>query len=276
MPIVVHPGRRRWLAVSLALLASGARADEPSPSASPTPPTPPPLAAEFEQAVSPRLAVPADAARAYAVRLAVALNEAGVRDDQPRFVLLVDRSPQVQALLLYWGSAGTAWQLVGATPVSTGLPGRYEHFATPLGVFEHSLFNPDFRAEGTKNDNGIRGYGRQGMRVFDFGWVAAPKGWGDHAVSTMRLQLHATDPDLLERRLGTAQSKGCVRIPATLNDFLDRHGVIDDDYLQAQAEGHKFWVLRRDATPTPWAGRHLVVIDSQASERPAWSPAPKR
>ena len=273
MSIAVHQGRRRALAALLALLASVSWAGGPGPS---VPPTPPPLAAEFEQAVSLRLTVPEDAARAYAVRLAAALDEAGVRDESPRFVLLVDRSPQVQALLLYWGSASTAWQLVGATPVSTGLPGRYEHFATPLGVFEHSLFNPDFRAEGTKNDNGIRGYGRKGMRVFDFGWVAAPKGWGDHAVSTMRLQLHATDPDLLERRLGTAQSKGCVRIPAALNDFLDRHGVIDDDYLQAQAEGHRFWVLRADATPTPWAGRHLVVVDSQATERPAWSPAPRR
>lgn len=260
-------------ALALAWTASLARADEPGP---PHPSPSPPLAAEFEQAVSPRLAVPEDVARAYAVRLAAVLREAGVPDEPPRFVLLVDRSPQVQALLLYWGSTGTAWQLVGAAPVSTGLPGRYEHFATPLGVFEHSLFNPDFRAEGTKNENGIRGYGRKGKRVFDFGWVAAPKGWGDHAVSTMRLQLHATDPDLLERRLGTAQSKGCVRIPATLNDFLDRHGVIDDDYLQAQAEGHRFWVLRPDASPTPWAGRYLVVVDSQATERPTWSPAPKR
>jgi len=55
------------------------------------------------------------------------------------------------------GSSEVAWRLVGAAPVSTGLPGRFEHFTTPLGVFEHSLANPDFRAEGTKNQFGIRG-----------------------------------------------------------------------------------------------------------------------
>ena len=105
--------------------------------------------------------------------------------------------------------------------------------AITLGVFAHSLDNPDFRAEGTLNSNGIRGYGAKGMRVFDFGWQRVPKGWGDGAVSEMRLQMHATDPDLLERRLGSAQSKGCIRIPATLNRFLDRHGVLDADYERA-------------------------------------------
>jgi hypothetical protein len=36
-------------------------------------------------------------------------------------------------------------------------------------VFEHTLDNPDFRAEGTVNEFGIRGYGTKGMRIFDFG-----------------------------------------------------------------------------------------------------------
>jgi hypothetical protein len=100
---------------------------------------------------------------------------------QEQYVLLVDRSASIQAALLMWGSTPAGWSLVGAVPVSTGLPGRFEHFLTPLGVFEHSLANPDFRAEGTRNELGIRGYGRRGARVYDFGWVAAPKGWGDQA-----------------------------------------------------------------------------------------------
>jgi hypothetical protein len=39
----------------------------------------------------------------------------------------------------------------------------------PLGVFEHSLDNPDFRAEGTRNEFGICGCGRKVVRVYDFG-----------------------------------------------------------------------------------------------------------
>ena len=233
-----------------------------------------PLAPEFEQSVAPQLRPPPDVVASYATQLQAALDSAGVRIEWPRFVVLVDRSPKVQASLLLWGSAGTVWRLIGAAPVSTGLPGRYMHFATPLGVFDHFVNNRDYRAEGTKNEFGIRGYGRKGARVYDFGWVPAPKGWGNGAVSVMRLQMHATDPDHLEQRLGTAQSKGCNRIPASLNEFIDRHGVLDEDYLRETDDGRPFWVLRADRTPTPWSGRYLVVVDSMSSERPGWLPQP--
>ena len=63
--------------------------------------------------------------------------------------------------------------------MSTGLPGRFDHFETPLGVFDHVVDDPDFRAEGTRNELGIRRYGRKGARIYDFGWVLARKGWGD-------------------------------------------------------------------------------------------------
>ena len=233
-----------------------------------------PLAIEFEQAVAPQLRPPPDVVAGYATLLQGALDGAGVRIERPRFVALVDRSPKVQALLLLWGSAGTVWRLVGAAPVSTGLPGRYEHFATPLGVYDHSVDHPDYRAEGTKNEFGIRGYGRKGTRVYDFGWVPAAKGWGNGAMSVMRLQMHATDPEHLEQRLGTAQSKGCIRIPASLNEFIDRHGMLDEDYQEKIDEGRRPWVLRDDRTPTPWSGRYLVVVDSMSSERPDWSALP--
>ena len=232
-----------------------------------------PLAAAFEVTVAQRLRPPSEAIERYARLLDKSLADAGVRIEASHFVVLVDRSPQVQALLLFWGR-GQAWQLVGASPVSTGQPGRFDHFVTPTGVYGHSLDNMDFRALGTKNELGIRGYGRKGMRVFDFGWVAAPKGWGDHAVIEMRLQMHATDPDHLEARLGTAQSKGCIRIPASLNVFLDRFAVLDEDYEQGLSEGRRLWVLRGDRSQTPWSGRFLVVVDSLSGERPAWSPQP--
>ena len=235
-----------------------------------------PLAASFEEQVEPRLRPPQEEIAAYAVQLQQALDAAQVRLAAPQFLVLVDRSRQVQALLLLWGSAEHGWGFVGATPVSTGLPGRFEHFTTPLGVFEHTLENPDFRAEGTKNELGIRGYGRKGARIYDFGWVRAPKGWGNGAMSVMRLQMHTTDPDHLEQRLGTAQSKGCIRIPAKLNDFIDRHALLDEDYEREPTGGARLWVLRADRTPTSWSGRYLVVIDSNRAERPDWSPLPAR
>lgn len=232
------------------------------------------LAAVFRTAVDRRLAPPADEVRRYGRLAEEAFTRAAVLPGPAQYVLLVDRDPQVQALLLLWRSAPGAYQLVGASPVSTGRPGSFDHFETPAGVFDHTPSHPDFRAEGTFNDNGIRGYGLQGMRVFDFGWQRVPKGWGDGAVIDMRLQMHATDPDALEPRLGTVQSKGCIRIPGSLNRFLDRYGVLDAEYERLQREGRQLRVLRDDREPVAGAGRYLVIVHSQRTERPDWSPAP--
>jgi hypothetical protein len=182
--------------------------------------------------------------------------------------------------MIEWKAPDGLFHLIGATPVSTGRPGTYEHFVTPLGVFEHRTSNPDFRSKGTRNKFGIRGYGVRGLRVFDFGWVEAPKGWGDHALSRLRLQVHATDPDRLESRLGTPQSEGCVRTTASFNVFLDRYGILDADYERAEGKQRRVSVLSPTRQPTPWSGRYLVVVDSQRQARPAWAksvpPAPRR
>ena len=133
--------RGRWLALFAAVALANAGPVAVSETA-PTPvsrtdavPAAIPLASEFEQAVAPRLRPPTDVVARSATLLQTALDSASVRIERPQFVALVDRSPKVQAVLLLWGSASTVWRLVGAAPVSTGLPGRYEHFATPLGLF---------------------------------------------------------------------------------------------------------------------------------------------
>ena len=158
----------------------------------------------------------------------------------------------------------------------TGKPGTFDHFKTPTGVFEHSTANLDYRALGTRNEFGIRGYGSAGMRVFDFGWQQAEKGWGGGGECTMRLQMHATDPDLLEQRVGTVQSKGCIRIPATLDVFIDRHGILDADYEQALARGESLWMLSSKRQPAPWPGRYLVIIDTMRDRRPDWARTRRR
>jgi hypothetical protein len=103
--------------------------------------------------------------------------------------------------------------------------------------------------------------------------VAESRGFGS-GESPMRLLLHATDPDTLEHHLGMAMSKGCIRIPATLNTFIDLYGLLDTDYEQALKNGEKLWVLRADRLPTQWPDRYLAIIDSGSAERPAWSVEP--
>lgn len=235
--------------------------------------------AQFAREVDHRLDVPPDDQQRYLLLLdqALARAEAQAQADSVagQALLLVDRSAQVQAAMLVVRTAAGGWHWLGAAAVSTGKVGTYEHFLTPLGVFIHSLDNPDFRAEGSFNQNHIRGYGRRGMRVFDFGWQAALRGWGAGGNSLMRLQMHATDPDVLEQRLGSVASQGCIRIPATLNVFLDRHGVLDAEYEEALAAGDKLWIIRKNGRQLmPWPGRYLVIVDSLTAERPAWSPGP--
>jgi len=225
----------------------------------------------YASSVDKRLDLPAGVAQDYAQRAFSALGAAGLTKLASQYVLLVDRNPHVQAILLLWKPESELPQLIGASPVSTGKPGRFDYFETPLGVFDHSMENPDFRAEGTRNENGIRGYGVKGMRVFDFGWQQSRKGWGDRAVSTMRLQLHATDPEFLEPRLGTVQSKGCIRIPASLNRLIDRYGLLDADYFRAVQSGGHIWVLDPERKPAAGSGRYLIVVESSLTTRPAWA-----
>jgi len=229
------------------------------------------LAALYEQQVDRRLRVPEDERARYAAVLNDALSLAGLGSLPAQYIVVVDRSVWVQAAMIFWKSDQGRFHFIGASPASTGRPGQFEHFQTPTGVFDHTLENPDFRAEGTRNEFGILGYGRKGMRVYDFGWLTAPRGWGDRSPGVMRLQLHATDPDLLEPRLGSAQSKGCIRIPGSMNRFIDRYGLLDAHYERAIAAGEKFWVLSPLREPTPWSGQYLVVIETARQARPQWS-----
>lgn len=226
-----------------------------------------PLAEEFAREVDRRLELPLPAQAFYGALLGKAVESSLARDAVSQFFVMVDRSPSVQAVMIYWRAADGTTEFVGASPATTGEPGEYEHFRTPLGVFEQSRLNADFRAEGSKNSLGIRGYGEKGMRVYDFGWVVTERGWGKGGRSPMRLQVHATDPEFLEPRLGRAGSAGCVRIPASFNVFVDRHGLLD-------AGSEHAWLLRPDREPTPHPGRWLVVIDTAHTSRPEWSPAP--
>jgi len=226
-------------------------------------PAPDDAAELFEQRLAARVALSDERRAYYAEQLNQALAAAAVPAMSAQYIVIVDRSPLAQVALLFWGSPSSGWRFLVAVPVSTGKPGRFDHFFTPLGVFAHTPENMDFRAEGTKNSLGVRGYGDKGMRVFDFGWVESRRGWGKRDLGTMRLQMHATDPDLLERKLGQAGSKGCVRIPADFNRLIDHYGLLDADYNALADGGRHLWVLAPDREPVATPGRYLVVIDSQ-------------
>jgi hypothetical protein len=183
---------------------------------------------------------------------------------RPQLLVVVDRNPAIQQMRIVLALPSAPWRSLGGSKVSTGQEGRHGYFITPTGVFPHTDAILDWRAEGTFNENHIRGLGAKGMRVWDFGWQSAERGWqADGGMADIRLLVHATDPDYLEQRIGKPASKGCVRVPAVVNIFLDRHGILDADYeAAAKADPRYAAVLRPDRTPTPLAGDMLVIVDS--------------
>jgi hypothetical protein len=189
--------------------------------------------------------------------------------DRAQLLVVVDRNPTIQQQLrIVLAQPNAPWLIVGGSKVSTGQAGRQGYFITPIGVFLHTTGILDYRALGTFNENHIRGLGLKGMRVWDLGWQTAERGWRhDRDSAEIRLEMHATDPDYLEQRLGRPASEGCVRIPATMNRFLDVHGVLDADYERAAPDDARIRaVLLPARQPTPLAGNVLVVVDSsQAS-----------
>ena len=84
---------------------------------------------------------------------------------------------------------------MGASPVSTGKPGRLQHFKTPVGVLLNDGSEIGYRAQGTFNQNHIRGLGVKGMRVWDFGWHTTDDWRTPGATMAVRVEMHATDPD---------------------------------------------------------------------------------
>ena len=227
----------------------------------------------YSRTVDRKLKIPLNEQHYYADLLQYYLHQAGLTNLPAQYILMTDRNPQVQAALLFLLTPDNKIKYIGASPVSTGMDSGYEHFETTLGIFEHTTQNMDFRADGTENQYGLRGYGNKGMRVFDFGWVKARKSWASE-MGEMRLQLHSTDPNKLESKLGLAQSKGCIRIPATLNKFLDHYGVLDADYERMASNKKITKLLSPEREPTPWGGKYLVVVDSRRAQRPDWSPQP--
>ncbi len=236
----------------------------------------------------PGIQTPSRHAAADAAERAVALLHAANQTvATPQMVVVVDRNPAVERLYLMLARPGGAetWRVMGASHVSTGQAGRVDYYITPVGVFLHSDAILDFRALGTFNEHHIRGIGLAGMRVWDFGWQWAKKGWHtDGEGGDIRLQMHATDPKYLEGRLGRPASEGCVRVSTALNRFMDHNGVLDADYERVAETDARYKALLTGAhTPTPLAGRLMVVIDSslpqdtpptQAS-RPADWPSPQ-
>jgi hypothetical protein len=212
----------------------------------------------------PGAATPDNALAARWVALAQSeMARAGRRPAGAELALLADRAPAVQRVALLLMREDGPWEVVAIAPASTGITGVRGHFVTPLGVYAQDGSIRGYRALGTYNREGIRGLGERGMRVWDFGWYWAQRGWVDEpSEARIRFALHATDPDLHEPLLGAPASEGCVRVSGAMNRFLDVNGVLDADVARIAETDRRFAaLLLAERRVTPLAGRSLIVVD---------------
>lgn len=182
-----------------------------------------------------------------------------------QYFVFVDRNVKKQLIAVgYYDGWVRGIDIIGWDKCSTGNPahGRDYHF-TPPGMFANTLDHFSFRAAGTRNARGFRGYGAKNSRVWDFGYQPTTKPIrGVEQWREIRLLMHATDPDHAEQLLGAPQSKGCVRISAKLNKFLDLNGIIDAEYEAKSDLKSVGWLLLKDREPVANAGKYLIVGDS--------------
>lgn len=202
--------------------------------------TPQDLREGYTTAVAQRLHVPMHEARIYAMLAEANFLGRPSPPRAPQYVLVVDSCREVQAAFLYWRLLGRRWELIGASPASTGCSRQPGHLPTPLGVFTAEPVAAHVPAESS--------------RVYDFGLQRAQRPGGGWASFHLRARA-ASGVDAA--MLGTQRSDGCVLLPASLVAFLDRHGLLD-----GAAGG-----------PVPFAGRYLVVVDSERDRRPEWAAA---
>lgn len=233
-------GRRSFL------LAAAAAATQPFAAAAAPIYTPHEVAEAFRAGVARRLSVPPEEEALYAWLAEVQLLDSARSLWEPQYLLVVDRDPHVQAALLYWRLSGRSYQLLGAAPVSTGGPAGPDHVETPVGAFVQQPLPPR--------------QGTEGSRVFDFGWQRARAASGRGPLVPARLQARAALGSA-RLTLGRNSSNGCVLLPDDATALIDELGLLDGG-------------ARGDPQRLPYAGRMMLVVDSQRGERPAWSPAP--
>lgn len=235
------------------LLGAAAAACLPLPALATAIYTPHELRQAYRREVRQRLDVPPEEVRVYGGVSELQLFSTSQELLAPQYLLVVDCNPHVQAAFLFWRLVPGSYELVGASPVSTG--------RDPAGAVDavRGLFEEVQAAGRSACAQPASRTCRSGdLRVYDFGW---PRDHGRARVRDLRVQVRGAD-GAAAQRLGSPCAEDCILLPASLVTFLDEYGVLDEGSGRPQRH-----VL-------PFRGRHLLVVDSERDERPGWSPPP--
>ncbi|MBN1585789.1 L,D-transpeptidase [Candidatus Uhrbacteria bacterium] len=175
---------------------------------------------------------------------------------EPQFFIFVDRNFDRQNIMVgFWNGVGKVIE-IGWSKVSTGSL-KFGHYLTPVGTFP--IVRLGYRAKGTKNAKGWMGLGGKDSRIWSFG-EQETTGWKGKWMRITML-MHATDPTYGEPRLGRPDSKGCIRISAKMNAFLDIYGILDQQVMGKESPERQRRLLRKDRQPVANPGLYMIVGD---------------
>lgn len=214
--------------------------------------TPHELRQAYRREVRQRLHVPRDEVRLYGGISELELFSTNQELLAPQYLLVVDRNPHVQAAFLFWRLVAGSYELVGASPVSTG--------REPVDALDavRGLLEEVAAADGACAQAPAHTCRSGDLRVYDFGW---PPLHARPVRRDLRVQVRGAD-GAAAQRLGSPCADDCILLPPSLVTFLDEYGVLDEGSGRPQRH-----VL-------PFRGRYLLLVDSERDERPAWSPLP--
>ena len=236
------------------LLLGAAAACLPLPALASAIYTPHELSGAYRREVRQRLDVPREEVRLYGGVSELQLFSTNQELLAPQYLLVVDCNPHVQAAFLFWRLVPGSYELVGASPVSTGSEAAGAVDAA-RGLFEAVDWAG---GRGACEQSTPRTCRSDELRVYDFGW---PRGHGRPRRGAPRGRGRGAG-GAAEPRQGRAGAAAGKQRPARLVTFLDEYGVLDAGSGRPQRH-----VL-------PFRGRHLLVVDSERDERPGWSPLP--
>ncbi len=214
--------------------------------------TPHELRQAYRREVRQRLEVPREEVRLYGGVSELQLYSVSQELLAPQYLLVVDGNPHVQAAFLFWRLVPGSYELVGASPVSTGPDAA----TVPQAV--RGLFEEVAAADSACGRTAPRTCRSGDLRVYDFGW---PRNHRHARARDLRVQVRGA-VGAAAQRLGSPCAEDCILLPPSLVSFLDEYGVLD------QGSG------RPQRHVLPFRGRHLLVVDSERDDRPGWSPAP--
>jgi len=210
--------------------------------------------------------------------LILKLEKKDLNFTESQFVSVVDLKKQIFIITL-WNQEEKKFYFIGQDFISSGnikrekeiIFGDSHYLKTPTGIFTSEN---GWRSDGKKNeDNVTLGYGEKNRFIFYFGKQKSIryntfdknktkiKDSTQWKVITDYLHL-AAHSHKSSKKMGEANSHGCVRMSDEMNRFLDNNYILHKNTLEANQWVNKYSKQPNYPKNSKYAGEYLIIFDN--------------